>query len=174
MILLDLLNKGRYKGKSFEWSLLQGESVSCIQRVPAFRVVGVPVSASDQRKYEAMKEQLFADLGQGDPDTIPRQLHILAGNLKKQRIEPDRQYVARNDRFKLLNVTTYDEVNPGEYTVIDFPHRRINFNDFLKTTGMNLVEFLSTNLKVDQYYANEFQAWTERVSEFYAQASVYQ
>jgi hypothetical protein len=125
------------------------------------------------KKYEKKKEQLFADLGNADPDTIPRQLHIFAGNFKKRMIDPGLKYVARNDRFKLPNVTTYKDVEARDYIVIDFPHRRIDFNDFLKKSGMRNITFINSGLKVDLYYINEFRQWTERLGEFYAEASLY-
>ena len=173
MILLDLINKGRYKGKSFEWGLLSGEDVRTKQLQFRFQATMVPITQKDKKRYEEKKAQLFAELGQGDPDTIPRNLHIFAGNMKKKSLDPEVQYVARNDRFKLSNVVTYKNAQEGNYVVIDFSHRRIDFNDFLKTTGMAEIKFLSTGLNVDRYYASELKAWIERVGEFNAQASLY-
>jgi hypothetical protein len=173
MILLDFINKGRYKGKSFDYRFLLDEDVKAKQILFNLQTIDITLSESDKKKYELKKEQLFANLGNSDPDTIPRQLHIWAGNFKKQAINPAKRYVARNDRFKLPNVKTYKNIEPGEYTVIDFPHRRIDFNDFLKITGMTNIWFINSGLKVDLYYINELKAWIERLGEFYAKASVY-
>jgi len=172
MILLDLQNKERYKGKSFDWSFLQEEDIKVKPIETSLTTTTLQLSDSDFAKYEAKKNKLFDDLGNADPDTIPRQLHIFAGNFKKPFIESNRRYVARNDRFKLPNVTTYKDVDSGDYIVVDFPHRRIDFNDFLKTTGMTDIHFISSGFKVDLYYINEFKAWEERLGEFYAKASL--
>lgn len=168
MILLDLLNKGRYKGKAFDWSYVAEQEVEYHATHLKAEAIPVPVSPRAAAEYEIKKEELFANLGESDPDTIPRQLHVYAGKYKKGSIFPDHNYVARNDRFKLPNVTTYKSIAAGqEYIVIDFPHRRLDFCDFLKTSGQQRIEFLCTTLKVDRYYFNELLAWIARLEEFY-------
>jgi hypothetical protein len=171
MILLDFLNKGKYKGKGFSWEFLQEEDVQV--KPISFTLHTIDMIAPNLMGYERKKRQLFANLGNSDPDTIPRQLHIWAGNDKKQMIDPAQRYVARNARFKMPNVVTYKDVEPGEYILLDFPHRRIDMNDFLKVTGMTHLRFVNSTLKVDQWYINEFRAWAERLGEFHAKASVY-
>ncbi len=173
MVLLDLLNKGRYKGKSFNPQFLTDEDVKAKQHRMSIQTLDIHVTDIDRKKYQKKKEQLFDDLGNSDPDTIPRQLHVWAGNLKKKAISPFKQYVARNDRFKLPNVTTYKNVEAKDYIVIDFPHRRIDFNDFLKKTGIKDIRFINSGLKVDLYYFDELGKWIERLEGFYAQASLY-
>lgn len=174
MILLDLLDKGRYKGKSFSWDMLKDVDL-CAR--PLFLTgtacIDAPVTDKDRAKYEAKKKSLFDNLGEGDPDTIPRQLHVFAGNFKRASLSPGVQYVARNARFKLPNVTTYADVQPGqEYTVVDFPHRRIDFCDFLRVTGQNSVHFVSTGLPVDVYYFSELIVWMQRLGGFYAKTGL--
>jgi len=173
MILLDLINKGKYKGKSFDYIFLQEEDIKVKPISFYIQTINVPITEKDKMNYERQKCQLFDNLEMKDPDTIPRQLHVWAGNLKKKCIEPHKLYVARNKRFNLSNVVTYKEVERKNYTIIDFPHRRIDFNDFLKKTGMTKIEFLNTELKIDLYYLNELKAWTERLVEFYDKANIY-
>lgn len=174
MILLDLIDKGRYKGKAFDWSFL-AEQLSVCERIPlTAHAIPVPVPTKAVTEYEKKKKALFDNLGESDPDTIPRQLHVWAGKYKKGSIFPDRQYVARNDRFKLPSVVTYKAVAPGgDYIVIDFPHRRLDFCDFLKTTGQRNIGFLCTPFKVDAYYRDSLHAWLYRLEEFYVQASLH-
>lgn len=173
MILLDLLNKGKYKGKSFDWRFLREEDVKARKHIYRLQTIDLPLSEATKRKYEAKKEQLFDDLGNKEPDTIPRQLHVWSGNLKKGAIEPGLRYIARNDRFKLPNVITYKQAGAGDYILIDFAHRRLDLNDFWKQSGMTSVQFINSGLKVDLYYINEFRAWVERLEEFYAQTSLH-
>jgi hypothetical protein len=174
MILLDLMRPNKYKGKGFSPAMLADEDVLVKPHPLTLETLEIETPAKAVDQYEAKKEQLFANIGEGDPDTIPRQLHVWAGNLKKAYLKPNEIYVARNSRFKLPNVATYKTVNPGqEYIVIDFPHRRLDFNDFLKVTGIKRVRFLHSELKVDKYYADELQRWIERRNAFYGQASLY-
>lgn len=175
MILLDLLDKGRYKGKSFDWAFLAEQDIAAERHPLTVTALEVAVSAAEASKYLKKKDQLFADLGEGDPDTIPRQLHLVTGGFKKKAVDPGKRYVARNARFNLPNVATYKAVAAGvEYTVIDFPHRRLDFCDFLKITGQASVEFLTTCLGVDDYYLGEAQAWAAELEGFYAKTSLYQ
>lgn len=175
MILLDLINKNRSRGKVFNWQFIAEEQITCHPRRITSAAVSVPVASRFLAEYERKKEELFAGLGESDPDTIPRQLHNWAGKFKKGAVCPDRFYVARNDRLKLSSVVTYREVRPGrEYAVVDFPHRRLDFCDFLKTTGQERVDFLATPFKVDRYYYDELTAWIARLEEFYAQAGLCQ
>jgi hypothetical protein len=97
---------------------------------------------------------------------------VFAGNFKKRAISPDSMYVARNARFKASNVILYKDVKRGDYIVLDFPHRRLYYNDFLRKTGTRLVRFLHSTLPVDDYYFSEFEKWVSRLEEFYAAASL--
>lgn len=173
MILLDLIDKVRFKGKAYADRYLSDIDIAAQPISITLNTIDLLMDIKQLSAYEKKKTQLFDGLGQSDPDTIPRSLHIFAGGFKKSAIDPSLRYVARNDRFKLRNVTTYKTIVPGDYIVIDFPHRRIDFNDFLKKTGMNIVNFVNSGLKVDQYYINDLQAWNERLGEFYAKASLF-
>jgi hypothetical protein len=175
MILLDFIDKGRYKGKSFSWDFIKCVDV-CAHPFFISEVsdIKVDVSEKERDRYESKKKTLFDGLGEeSDPEVIPRQLHVFAGNFKKNALEPGVQYVARNARFKLPNVATYSGVEQGvEYTLIDFPHRRIDFCDFLRVTGQSRLRFVSTGLPVDVYYFNELISWLQRLGGFYAQTSL--
>lgn len=174
MILLDLQNKGKYRGKSFDYIMLHDEDVQVKPHVVKMEAIPVETTDQDWERYEKKKESLFNNLGEKDPDTIPRHLQLLAGDIKKKVIDPGKTYVARNKRFKLDNVTTYDDIKkPGDYTVIDTHYRRLNMNDFLKITGMTKLNYLNTTLPIDTVIRNEFAEWKARIDAFYAQASIY-
>lgn len=174
MILLDFENKGKFKGKSFDYIFLQNEDI----KIKPFRVkmetINIEITEKNIEQYDKKKNQLFDNLGNKDPNTIPRNLQLFAGDLKKKAISPDKIYIARNKRFKLDNVNTYDEIDKKEnYIVIDTHYRRINFNDFLKTTHMKRIKYLSTVLSIDTIVINEFSKWKARLDAIYAQASLY-
>lgn len=174
MILLDFENKGKYKGKSFDYAFLQSEDI----RMKPFRVklepINVEVTDKDKERYDKKRDQLFDNLGEKDPETVPRGLQLFAGDLKKKAISPEELYVARNKRFKLVNVKTYDEIaKQGNYIVIDTHYRRLSFNDFLKTTNMTKIKYLSTVLSIDNVIISEFSTWKARLDSIYAQASLY-
>lgn len=174
MILLNFENKGKYHGKGFDYIYLKEEDIVMYPRRVKLNVINVETTDKDFERYEKRKEKLFASLGNKHPDTIPRDLQLFAGDIKKRAIEPDKIYVARNKRHKLDNVHSYNEVEKRkDYYVIDFHYRRLNFNDFLKFTGIEQVNYLSTALPIDNYLTNEFIKWKARVDAIYAQANLH-
>lgn len=174
MILLDFENKGKYKGKSFDYVFLQNEDIKIKPFRINFQTINVDITEEDREKYDKKKQQLFDNLGEKDPDTVPRNLQLLAGDMKKKAIEPDRLYVARNKRFNLNNVKSYQEIaGKGDYIMIDMHHRKLNFNDYLKTVKNEKVKYLSTILPIDTVAINEFVKWKARLEAIYAQASIY-
>jgi hypothetical protein len=174
MILLDFENKGKYKGKSFDYIFLHDEDIKIKPRKIELNTIPVEISEKDFENYEKKKEYLFDNLGNKDPNTIPRELQLFAGNLKKKAIKPDKLYVARNKRFKLDNVLAYNEIaGKGDYIVIDTHYRRLNMNDFLRISGMSTIKYLCTTLSIDNVIVNEFSKWKARLDAIYAQASLY-
>jgi hypothetical protein len=174
MILLDFENKGKYKGKSFDYIYLQTEDVKIKPFRINFKPIYVDINEKDKQKYEEKKKQLFENLGQKDPDTIPRALQLFAGVLKRPAIEQDKLYVARNKRFKLDNVLAYPDVKKqGDYIVIDMHYRRLNFNDFLKISQCRNIKYLSTLLSIDNYITDDFMKWKARLDAIYAKANLY-
>lgn len=147
MILLDFLNKDKYRGKSFDYLYLKEEDIRVRPRRIKLTTIGVDVTARERQQYEKKKDHLFANLGQKDPDTIFRNLQIFAGGVKKKDLKEDTVYVARNKRFRMKNVFSYNDIEgKGDYHVIDTHYRRLNLNDFLKVTGMMSIKYLCTTL----------------------------
>ncbi len=177
MILLDFENKGKYKGKAFDYIYLQEEDVKIKPIKIKLETIPVEITTNDKERYEKKKEQLFAALGEKDPDTVPRTLQLFAGDLKKKAIEPDKLYVARNKRHKLDNVFSYDELigkaATDNYIVIDTHYRRLDFNDYLKTVKSTKIKYLCTTLPIDNVIITEFVKWEGRLKSIYAQASLY-
>lgn len=175
MILVDFQAPGKYKGRGFDPAIIRGEDVATVERQYALETADLEPTEDDLARYERKKDELFEQLGQGDPDTIPRNLHIFAGGMKKKSIAPSGRYVARNARYGLPNVVTYkDIVEPGEYVILDFPHRRLDFNDFLKVSGMTDICFVNSGLPVDLYYIRMLREWMGRIEDFHAQTGLRQ
>ncbi len=176
LILLDLLNKGKYKGKGFDWAMLTGEDIVAKPMPIELNVETIALTSQQKTAYETKKEELFMGLGIRDPDTIPRNLHVFVGGFKKPFLNKEKHYLARNGRLGLPNVETYDQFTPRQEPpiLVDFPHRRLDLNDYLKKTKSARLKFLSSGLKVDLYYVQTFQEWKRRVEEFYAHAKICQ
>ncbi|MCD3217436.1 hypothetical protein G8S55_09285 [Clostridium botulinum C] len=174
MILLDFENKGKYKGKSFDYIYLNEEDIQIKPFDIHLETIKVEINKKDTERYEKKKEQLFDTLENKDPNTIPRNLQIFAGTLKKKALNKDVKYVARNKRFKLDNVFTYKTIEANtKYIVIDTHYRRINMNDFIKLTKMNNIKYLTTGLSIDNYIISSFNEWKGRLKNVYAKASLY-
>lgn len=173
MILLDFENKGRYKGHGFAFEHFEGVDVRVKHNPIDFVVTRVPINAIQEAEYEEERERLFANLGNKHPDTIPRNLHVFVGRWKKPHLRWDEKYLARNGRFNMDNIVTYQQLPTDERILIDFPVRRLELNDYLKRSRARMIEFISTGLSVDQYYENSFRDWLTRVGEFCAEASLH-
>ncbi len=173
MILLDFENKGKYKGKSFDYTFLHSEDIKIKPHRIKLDIINVEITNKDKENYEKKRDKLFDELGNKDPNTIPRNLQLFVGNMKKKAINNNLIYVARNKRFKLDNVKSYNEIDSkGEYVVIDTHYRRLNFNDFLKITKMKKIKYLSTILPIDNFIIEEFTKWKARVDSIYAKANL--
>lgn len=170
MILLDFYNKNLYKGEPFRWDYLKDVHLFIKPVHLTFNFIDTPVSEKDRAAYEAKKEKMFAEIGLRDPDTIPRNLAITAGDLRKGNADPERQYTCRNARFKHLRVATYkdDEL----HTVFDFPIKRTEFIELLTLTKKTEVDVLTSELSIDRYYMSDYIAWRDRLEEFYDQANL--
>lgn len=127
------------------------------------------VSNNLQSKYLKERNKLFGNLGLKDPHTIPRNLYLLAGKEKINFVESDKQYVGRNNRFKLNNLQTYKEYEYNKhYTVFEFSHNFIDFTDFLSLSRQKIIDVLVSDLKVDQWYYKRFQSWVQRINDAYS------
>lgn len=167
MILLDFENKSKYKGKSFGWSMLKEEYIIFKRNNIDFNIETVEISEKQKQDYEKEKENLFDNLGNKSPDTVPRNLHLFCGKFKKDYIKETENYIARNARYKKSNVITYKDASIKNLTMLDFPTRQLELNDYLKASETNSLKFISTGLTVDKYYSDEFQKWLENLEEFY-------
>ena len=116
---------------------------------------------------------LFDNLGNKDPDAGPGGGRGGGGGRKKSAIDPEQQYIARNARFKLPNVTTYKEVQFGEYVLLDFPARQLDLNDYLRITGNEQLNYLSSGLPIDKVYLQQVQELRERSDVIYGKAGIY-
>jgi hypothetical protein len=175
MILFDFDTQSRWKRRKFDALLIADEAEVLIQESPIkFSRIDIKTSDKTRQRYEAEREELFATIGNRDPDNIPRQLHLVSSADKKAYIQQsvlplfasNRMFVARNKRFNLDCVTSYNTVEKGiVYTLVDLPHRFIEFSDFIYQSGQLMSEVLVADLKVDHWYFNRYQEWSERIHE---------
>ena len=175
MILLDFDTKSKHKGFGFDKDFLLEEDIRCQNQCLTLNIDTIDLPAGAAEEYEKKRNSLFESIGNRDPDVIPRELHVLTGKWKKDGIRPELQYVARNLRYKLPNVTTYPHVVAGQnYILLDWQHRRLQMNDFLRVTKQTELTYVSTGLSIDDVYINAFNEWLGRLEEFYAEAGIYQ
>lgn len=170
MILLDFYNKNLYKGEPFRWDYFKDVNLHIKPVHLDFNFIDIPMTEKDVETYEKKKNELFEDIGLRDPDTIPRNLAILAGDLRKAKVDRDGKYTVRNARCKNLNTTLYkqDELN----TIFDFPTKRTEFIDLLTLSKKTTVDVVTSELSIDKYYKNDYLAWRDRMEEFYDKANI--
>lgn len=169
MTLFDFDTKSRWKREPFRQELLS----ECMMRVKPVPVVleKIDVKTSDALKtlYEKEKKKLFDNLGQKDPHTIPRNLYLVSGKEKLKAVDPFKQYVGRNNRFKLPNLVTFDaDQFGGEHYVFELPHNFGTFCDFLAISGQTKVPVLVADTKTENWYWQRYQDWLRRLHESYS------
>lgn len=168
MILLDFYNKNLYKGEPFRWEYLKDVNLFIKPVHLNFNFIDTPISEKDKATYEAKKEKMFEEIGLRDPDTIPRNLAILAGDFRKASVDPGKKYTCRNARCKSLSTATYKENELN--TIFDFPIKRTEFIELLSLTKQTDIDVVTSELTVDQWYKNDYMAWVARLEEFYDSA----
>ena len=174
MILIDFSNSQQHKGFGLSSINLKEYDIQCIRKNIRLSVTDILLPQGAENEYKAEKERLFNELGNKDPDTIPRNLHVWTGKFKKAFLENSKTYIARNKRFNKTNVEVYKNAVPGKnYTIVDMPCRRLEFNDFLRATGQEELRYLSAGLGVDKVYIAELEEWIKEVEYIYAKTGVY-
>lgn len=175
MILLDREHPNRYKGRGYDPAMLREAELKVAPSHYTLKQITVKLPDGALEKYEAEKDKLFDAIGNGDPDNVPRRLHVWCGRYKRAYVDAhlDVQFVARNARFARPNVSTYANATDGRARVLlDIPHRQMALNDYLKQTQISEIVFISTGLSVDQYYRDRTREWINTLEVWYAQAGV--
>jgi hypothetical protein len=183
MVLFDWDTRSRWKRQHFDADLIRDEALVDVRPLPLrFEAVPVPTSKATQNSYAKEREKLIAELqtSNRDPHILPRRLYLLGGKDKRDYIDKQTlplfdqgaQYVARNKRLGRDAIVTYSDAQPGQqYTIVELPHRFIEFADFIKTTGQTTYRVLVADLKVDQWYFSRYQEWAERIHDTYTSLS---
>ena len=174
MILMDMDKPDIYKNQTFNPDLLKDADFEGIRRLPEISSVPVSTTEKERKRYEEKKELLFENIGLKDPDTIPRNLALTAGDAKKKSIQDDCVYVARNGRFKKPNVFTYSSAPKGdEYRLLDMHYRLKDFENFIRYTGVRELVYMETELPVDKVYLDFLNGWYDRTEEFYEKTGIH-
>jgi hypothetical protein len=133
-----------------------------------FTPIITDVSDSEYIEYVKYRQKLFSELGNKDPDTLPRNLYLYTGKFRIRAADKiGGQLVGRNKRFQKKGVTTYSEPGDGPYAIFEFPHRFIDFSDFIYRAEGNF-DVLVSRTEVDRWYMDRYERWLERLDETYA------
>jgi len=182
MILFDFDTGSRWKRRPFDSYLIQQEAQVRISELPiSFEGALVSTSSKTKERYEREREKMFGNLGSKDPHALPRNLYLIGGADKLSWIDSQSmplfsptktKYVARNARLGRKNIVTYADAQPGErYTIVELPHRFIDFSDFIQVTGQTNSQVLIADLKVDHWYLKRYTEWSQRIHDTYASLS---
>lgn len=169
MVLFDFDTRSRWKREKWRPDLLGECRVEARNMAPTFEPIAVETDAKTRAAYAKEKRKLVDGIGLKDPHTIPRNLLLMAGKAKVPHVRAEDAYVGRNNRFDLANLTTYREAaDATARTVFELPHNFVDFCDFLAVTRQTTVPALVSDLKVDAWYLDRYQAWARRLRDGYA------
>lgn len=169
MILFDFDTQSKWKRERFDIDLISECSLHTEEVNIQLNPIYVPTSPQTQAKYDSEKKLLFEKKGIKDPHTIPRNLYLIGGKDKLLRVDNEKAYIGRNNRFKIDKMQTYkeDEYIQTPYTVFELPHNYIDFVDFLSLSGQTEMEVLLADLKVDIFYWERYKTWLNNLFETY-------
>lgn len=163
-ILADMESCGRSRGRSFD--AIGDVAVDMVRR--DYQIIEVPVTITDADRqfYRVKKEEVFSQTIK-DPESLPRQVALVAGNIKAKAIDADRVYVARNARFKAENIMVYGAA-PPRAIILDPPVNAITMHDHL-TGGEETptIRYMNTGLPVDVYYIGFYRGIAESMRRVY-------
>lgn len=86
MILMDQYNNALYKGEQFEYEIVKNSKMFIKPVHITAEFINIDVDKKDIDEYNKDKEKRFSEIGMKDPDTIPRNLAIHAGNVRAKHI----------------------------------------------------------------------------------------
>lgn len=176
--ILQKLDQGTKQVAKFDYVQLQSQDILVKPYKIKLNIVDL-IKTTDRQKasYDKLKESLGRDIEDTvsmDPNNLPRRLQVKSGDYKKRAIQEDKLYIARNQRFKLANIETYrDYDEKREHIIIDFPISRLDLVDYILKTKTKKLQYVSTDLSIDQYLVGEVSKWIGRLDAFYAQANIY-
>ena len=104
-ILFDFDTRSKWKRET-DIDLLKNSDIRVSKLDIGFNKIDIFTDHKTKKAYAKKKDDLIDNIGLKDPHTIPRNLYLLAGKAKLAAIERKDQYVGRNNRFKLDNLTT--------------------------------------------------------------------
>jgi hypothetical protein len=166
MVLFDFDTRSRWKKVSFGDAPLDECDLHVCPAVIDLAPKEIRADQKTHASYQKKKRQLIDDIGLKDPHTIPRNLYLHGGRTRLKAVEDGRDYVGRNNRFKLDRLRTYRDTSfPSRNIVFEFPHNFIDFSDFMTLSGQTRFEVLVTDLKVDQWYLERYRDWAKRVED---------
>lgn len=176
--ILQKLDQGMKQVEKFDYVQLQSQDI----RIKPYKIkleVIEMIKTTDKQKasYNKLRDKLAKEIEESvnkDPDNLPRRLQLKAGDYKKSCINEDLYYIARNGRFKPDNVETYQNFDKNKnHIIIDLPTARLNLVDYIVETKTNKLNYISTDLSIDNYLITEFSRWKGRLDAFYAKANLY-
>lgn len=179
MILFDFVTGSRWKHRGWDIDLILSNAKVFVRPLPiVFDSVEITTSEKTKERYIKEKEKRFRELGLRDPHTIPRNLYLIGGRDKLSYIKDvqlplfqnnGNMYVARNNRLNHPSITVYRMSEPinCRYGIVEFPHRFIDFLDFMRHVNQTQFKVLISELKVDKWYFERYRKWSERINETY-------
>jgi hypothetical protein len=171
MTLFDFDTRSQWKRDKWSPKLLSEIDIRVSPIALDIEVLPVETDENVKKAYAKEKTKLIEEIGLKDPHTIPRNLYLMSGKARLKHTVPTRNYLGRNNRFKIPSLKTYREDTYPEdfYTVFEFCHNFIDFSDFLALSRQTKIPVLVADLKVDQWYLQRYLDWVKRIQDAYAE-----
>jgi hypothetical protein len=172
MILSDMETRGQSRLSSFSREFWKNTLTFTSGYAPVLDKIEISVSKADRDKYSEMKKKLIDNLGERDPQTIPRNLHLYTGTLKAKSYTEE--IICRNKR--LGRGITYDDVGRfnAKAAICDFPvSERDLWNYLYHTRQERIIALIAKGLPVDKFYFDRYQQLFSVFSDFNGTANLF-
>jgi hypothetical protein len=165
-VLFDFATKSRWKHLPFAELPIQEARIELERRTYAILPTHVPADPKTAAKYAATKRAMIDGIGHRDPHTIPRNLHMVGAKLRAAAVPSGSSCVGRAQRDVAGRLATYAaQIFDQPCVVLDFPHRYLDWCDFVALSGQSEIEAIVSDLRADQWYLERFSAWCQRVND---------
>lgn len=165
MTLLDWDTRSRWKREAFRPELLREAHIVAQPEYLRFEVEQVAAPDKLHDAYAKKRTNLFASIGAGDPDKIPRQLYQLGAKARITAVLPDWMYLGTRKIIPAPNVVPYGKAPRGENGVFELPFRFGDFRDHLTRHHQTCFPVIASDLKADQWFMRRYQEWTKEVQD---------
>ena len=113
--------------------------------------------------YLSYKKKLFKEFDSKDAHVLPRKLQLFTSKIKTNYFNNEKCI----GRTKGKNVVSFRSLPKEKLKIIDLPFNMIDLISYLYISKMNIIDIVSTGLKVDLWFENRVENFIKELNFIY-------